>query len=173
MPNRHAVTACPTSSDRATAQQSFGWRSPFVRRKTRELASNVSEGKEVANAKRQGRPPPYVVVQISSLPTTQFNMWRIAMKRLITTLLLAGLAGLAGMPQSAEAGIFGRRFGCSSSGTRTAAVAPSAGATADAGRRYSYEPGTPNVTRRTTSDGVLPGQRHLLPKTDPRRYLND
>jgi hypothetical protein len=95
------------------------------------------------------------------------------MKRIVLTFVFAGVVGLAGMPRSAEAGIFGRWFGCRSSGSDVVTTAaPNAGATADAGRRYSYEP-TVVEARRTTSDGVLPGQRHLLPKTDPRRYMGN
>jgi len=95
------------------------------------------------------------------------------MKRIVMTFVFVGLVGLAGMPRSANAGIFSRWFGCHSSGSDVVATAtPNAAATADAGRRYSYEPAEVAV-RRSPSDGVLPGQRHLLPKTDPRRYLGN
>lgn len=96
------------------------------------------------------------------------------MKRFITALVFVGLAGLVGMPRSAEAGIFSRWFGCRSSGSSVVTTtAPSSDATADAGRRYSYEPEVSSAPRRTTTDRVPLGQRQLLPKTDPRRYINE
>lgn len=94
------------------------------------------------------------------------------MKRLFTTIVIAAVAGLAGMPRSAEAGVFGWRFACRSQNQEVVtAVAPDAGATAESGRRYSYEPNARD--RRAAPDGVLFGQRHLLPKTDPRRFMPD
>lgn len=94
------------------------------------------------------------------------------MKRIFSTIVIAAVFASAGMPRSAEAGIFGRRFACRSSHTEVVTTAaPDASATVDSGRRYSYEPEA--RVRRTTPDGVPFGQRHLLPKTDPRRFMPD
>ncbi|MFM2097263.1 MAG: hypothetical protein RIS70_4387 [Planctomycetota bacterium] len=94
------------------------------------------------------------------------------MKRIVSTIVIAAVLGVAGMPRSADAGIFGRRFVCRSPRPEiVTTVAPDAGATVDSGRRYSYEPEA--RVRRTAPDGVPFGQRHLLPKTDPRRFMPD
>jgi hypothetical protein len=90
------------------------------------------------------------------------------MKRLLVTLFVAGCMGVALSPSSADAGILSRLFGRLSQGTTSSRVAaPAVDGTVEAGRRYSYEP---SVSRRSTSD-VPRGQSHLLPKTDPRRYI--
>ena len=89
------------------------------------------------------------------------------MKRYILTLFAVGLTSLALGPASAEAGILSRIFGGRWLGTNTNVNAPAGGATAEVGRRYSYEPSTTGASRST----VPRGQSHLLPKTDPRRYI--
>lgn len=86
------------------------------------------------------------------------------MKRSLVTMLVVGCLGLAFMPRTADAGILNRLFGrtCGTSVSR-----PADDGSVESGRRYSYEP---SMTRRSTSD-VPRGQSHLLPKTDPRRYI--
>ena len=83
--------------------------------------------------------------------------------------LFCGVA-LAGaiIASSAEAGVLSRLFCIRPSGSSS--TTQQSNAASESGRRYSYEPGeTP--TRSTTSTGVPRGQNHLLPKTDPRRYI--
>ena len=91
------------------------------------------------------------------------------MKRLLVTLFVAGCLGVALSPSSADAGILSRLFGRLSQGTNSRVAVPAADGTVEAGRRYSYEP---SVSERSRSD-VPRGQSHLLPKTDPRRYIHN
>jgi len=89
------------------------------------------------------------------------------MKRFVFTLFVAGCMSLAVSPSSAEAGILSRLFGRFSQGPAVRVVEPAANETSEAGRRYSYEP---TVAARSAVSAPH-GSNHLLPKTDPRRYL--
>lgn len=89
------------------------------------------------------------------------------MKRYMLTLFAVGLTSLALGPASAEAGVLSRIFGGRWMRTNSNVSAPAGGATTEAGRRYSYEPSATESSRSS----VPRGQSHLLPKTDPRRYI--
>ena len=86
------------------------------------------------------------------------------MKRSLVAMFVVGCLGLAFMPRTADAGVLNRLFG-RLWGTPVNRTADDG--RVESGRRYSYEP---TMTRRSTSD-VPRGQSHLLPKTDPRRYI--
>lgn len=89
------------------------------------------------------------------------------MKRLVFTLFVAGCMSLAVSPSAAEAGILSRLLGRFSQGPAVRVAEPATNETVDAGRRYSYEP-----TAAGPAVASAPrGNNHLLPKTDPRRYI--
>ena len=91
----------------------------------------------------------------------------MVMKRLLTSLFVAGLLGVVLSPPAADAGILSRLFGRGLRVMPPTVTAPAAPESVESGRRYSYEPA---MTERSGST-VLRGQSHLLPKTDPRRYI--
>mgnify|MGYP006279274773 CR=1 FL=1 len=94
------------------------------------------------------------------------------MKRVVMSLVLVGLVGFAGVQTPASAGILRRHNHRGSHVPSVAQPTNQAESQNEAGRRYSYEPAA-SADRVQSSNRVPLGQRQLLPKTDPRRYINE